>query len=414
MHEVETANAFGLALVAVNLALQHWLSMRNSIFFSLRSSHEAIEEMEEDLTTVEIYAISCITASAHGMRRQKNVAVGIWYVKPHSIHFWRTFYQFREGDDLRFEENLRIPRACFDLVCALVSQELQQRPIPQQIREDVPTRSLSVRKKVAISLHLLGVGGPLHNMANLYGVGQFTVCQVLRQFVYALLKHKQSIICWPRTPQGWQALNDSFEEKQGIPNCCGAIDATHINMELPIDSNMRFLDVMCGMPGMCNDIRLLRNSSIYTSAQSNAIFNGPAITFGRHQLREFIIGDGGYLNLPWLVIPFPVIANEAQQQTFNYKLSSTHIIVERTFGHLKKMWGYLLQRVRNPDVQFLPKLIVACCILHNICVDLGVQGTTVADDEVLLDDSTIAPTPQVLRGCTRDVLFEYMRISGLL
>ncbi|KAI5058091.1 hypothetical protein GOP47_0026261 [Adiantum capillus-veneris] len=181
-----------------------------------------------------------------------------------------------------------------------------------------------------------------------------------------------------------------------------------------VDSNMCFLDVMCGMPGMCNDIRVLRNSSIYTLAQSNAIFNGPAITFGRHHLREFIIGDGGYLNLPWLVIPFPFIENQAQQQTFNYKLSSTRIIVERTFGCLKQMWGYLLQRVQNPDVEFLPTVIVACCILHNIWVDLGVQGTTDADDEVLLDDSTIAPTPQVLRGCTRDVLFEYMRISGLL
>ncbi|MCO5600453.1 hypothetical protein L7F22_054566 [Adiantum nelumboides] len=129
------------------------------------------------------------------------------------------------------------------------------------------------------------------------------------------------------TPQELQRVKDGFQSKQGFPNCCGALDVTHSNMELPakkthahwyardlnysmtlqamVDSNMRFLDIMCGMPGVCNDIRILRNSGLYMKAQNNTILNGPFIVRDQYTIREYILVDGGYLNLPWLVNPFP-------------------------------------------------------------------------------------------------------------
>ncbi|MCO5607858.1 hypothetical protein L7F22_062060 [Adiantum nelumboides] len=85
-----------------------------------------------------------------------------------------------------------------------------------------------------------------------------------------------------------------------------------------VDSNMRFLDVMCGMPGVCNDIRVLRNSSLYFKAQSRGILNRPGVPLGHdQQIREYIIGDGGYMNLPWFVIPYPVADSDPRLQTFN-------------------------------------------------------------------------------------------------
>ncbi|MCO5552582.1 hypothetical protein L7F22_006095 [Adiantum nelumboides] len=160
-----------------------------------------------------------------------------------------------------------------------------------------------------------------------------------------------------------EQVKGSFEVKEGFPNCCGTIDVTHINMDLPsgevqahwfdrnhnysmtlqaiVNSDMRSMDILCGMPGVCNDIRILRNSTFYMRAQSNAILNGMAIPYGKQHIQEYILGDGGYLNLPWLVISFPASDIDEHTQKFNYKLSSIRIVVERAFGCLKQMWGYL-------------------------------------------------------------------------
>ncbi|MCO5593926.1 hypothetical protein L7F22_047945 [Adiantum nelumboides] len=316
------------------------------------------------------------------------------------------------GDDISFEEKIPIPRRCFRYVCTLVEADLQQQSIPRQILEAVPSRGLPVQKKVAIALYLHGVAGPLHSVASLFGVGRSTVTKVFREFVHAILKHKSTFIRWPQSQEEWRALKAGFARKQGFPNCCGVIDVTHSNMQLSsgeahthwydrnknysmslqavVDSVMRFLDVMCGMPGMCNDIRVLRNSSLFRKAQSNTIFNGPTVVNGRHRIREYILADGGYLNLPWMVIPFPAVENDAEKHQFNFRLSSTRIVVERTFGRLKQMWAYLHQRVRNPDPEFLPKVVATCCILHNIWLDFGIvypkeEGPEVAEP----------PTPHV-------------------
>ncbi|MCO5606483.1 hypothetical protein L7F22_060671 [Adiantum nelumboides] len=162
-------------------------------------------------------------------RRRKNSALGVWYIKQRSHHF----FDYTEQDDIRFEENSRIPWSCVEYVCDLVSDDLQQGPIPVRIVEAVPSRPLSVKKKVAMSLHLLRIGAPIHNVANTYDMGRSTVGRVFWQFITAMFRHRSTLIHWPRTPQELQHVKDGFESKQGFPNCCGALDVTHISMELP-------------------------------------------------------------------------------------------------------------------------------------------------------------------------------------
>ena len=54
------------------------------------------------------------------------------------------------------------------------------------------------------------------------------------------------------------------------------------------------------------------------------------------------------------------------QRRFNYRLSRARMTVENTFGRLKGRWRRILKRldVKTCDV---PLIVVACCILHNIC-----------------------------------------------
>ncbi|MCO5597892.1 hypothetical protein L7F22_051977 [Adiantum nelumboides] len=358
-HSTFCMHSVGAAVMAVTIAVKQWKEYVSLLLEDApKKDQEAVEYAYEQSLVVVVMAAQCNIATCTLFHRQrKPSAIGEWYVKPRNAHFWQTFFQYTEGDAICFEENLKIPRSCFEFICNLLHADLQQKPIPTQIAEAVPTRILPVDKKVAMSLHLLGIGGPIHNIANIYSLGHSTVSRVFRQFIMALLKHRATFIHWPRSLEEMQRVKDGFEEKQGFPYCCGALDVTHINMELPegeahahwydrnhsysmtlqtvVDSDMRFLNVMSGMPGMCNDIRILRNSLLYSKAQDGVILNGPPVEHAGHRIREYIVTDGGYLDLPWLVSPFSVPGADVETQRFNFKLSSTHIVVERNFGGLQ-------------------------------------------------------------------------------
>ncbi|MCO5571151.1 hypothetical protein L7F22_024887 [Adiantum nelumboides] len=300
------------AAIAVTIAVTHWQICMELLLqdVSFDDINRAFNEHEDNLETLMCF-MQAITVVVNNHRVRKASAEGLWYVKPRSRHFWCTFFNYTEGDDIRFEENIGIPQTCYLYICDLLRFDLQQKNIPLQILEDVPSRALTVEKKVAMSLHYLDVGGPAHNIANTYGLGLSTVSRVFCQFIGAMMKHRSKFIHWPRTTIDLQQFKDGFEAKQGFPNCCGALDVTHINMDLPcgeahvawydrnhsysmtlqavIGSEIRFLSVMSGAPGVCNDIRILRNSPLHSKAQNNQILNGPTIQCASHCIREYII-----------------------------------------------------------------------------------------------------------------------------
>eukprot|EP01018_Ginkgo_biloba_P001691 Gb_24969 [translate_table: standard] len=127
------------------------------------------------------------------------------------------------------------------------------------------------------------------------------------------------------------------------------------NMLVPaiVDSNMQFLDICTGWPRSLNNTRLLRNSSFYRLCEGGERLNGHLISIGTIDMREYIVGDGGYPLFPWLIIPFSGAVTNAQK-LFNFKQSSMRIVVEREFGKLKNIWRLLQNRVKNPNLELLP------------------------------------------------------------
>ncbi|GLJ06678.1 hypothetical protein SUGI_0044900 [Cryptomeria japonica] len=225
------------------------------------------------------------------------------------------------------------------------------------------------------------------NISELFGCGKSTAARVVTKFINAMHVNFQNYIQWPSDHSTLELVKQGFHQKQGFPNCCGAIDVTHIDFELPanecssdwydhdhnysmslqaiVDSNMRFMDVFTGWPGSINDARLLRNSAFYRLCEGGERLNGMSVSIGSSSIREYIVGDGGYPLLPWLITPFSGAATD-DKKSFNFKLSSTRIVVEHAFGKLKGVWRILNSKMCHPNLQMLPKTIFVCCILHNI------------------------------------------------
>ena len=86
----------------------------------------------------------------------------------------------------------------------------------------------------------------------------------------------------------------------------------------------------------------------------------------------YIIADAAYPLRTYLMKAFPnyYILN-TRERHFNKTLSSMRMIVERAFGHLKERWRILLKEVYCTNIERIIKIIHACCILHNICIDMG-------------------------------------------
>ena len=59
-----------------------------------------------------------------------------------------------------------------------------------------------------------------------------------------------------------------------------------------------------------------------------------------------------------------ILSNE--QKAFNYRLSRARVVVEHTYGRLKGRWHCLLKRL-DVNINYVPVLLTACCVLHNIC-----------------------------------------------
>ncbi|KAI4454196.1 hypothetical protein MML48_10g00004286 [Holotrichia oblita] len=56
-----------------------------------------------------------------------------------------------------------------------------------------------------------------------------------------------------------------------------------------------------------------------------------------------------------------------KQRAHNAALSRARVIMENTFGLLKGRWS-ILNYVNTYSVKKAATIIVACCILHNICL----------------------------------------------
>eukprot|EP00794_Sanderia_malayensis_P002679 gene2679-3098_t len=96
-------------------------------------------------------------------------------------------------------------------------------------------------------------------------------------------------------------------------------------------------------------------------------------------LKPCLVGDAAYPINDWLIKPFTHSQNMANtEQLFNLSLSQARVSIERAFGILKGRWRLLLGKICL-EPSYVADIVMACCVLHNICQERNEPAEEVTD-----------------------------------
>ena len=324
-----------------------------------------------------------------------------WYVKPRST-CWFEEYLFNIYTPDMFYDILRMRRRTFDRLVHDLRPFLQG----QHTHWRAP---IGVEKKVVVTLFKLMHGVSIPLVADKAALGKSTVGEILRQVCSAISVNFGHLIAWPvgrRLPR----VAGGFQSKQGFPNCIGAIDGSHIYIASPsntivaadhrnrlksfsillqgvVDSKCYFTSINTGPPGSLHDSAHFRSTELFRKAEAGIMggFHDDPMTWPTSlPFPPYIVGDRGYPLLSWCITPFKMgpmgLPLSREEAWFNRKHSSTRMSVERGFGILKARFKEIRSKT-SMKLEFLPTVVHACCILHNIL--LASKDRTL--DQILID-----------------------------
>lgn len=332
------------------------------------------------------------------------------FTKAHNAFFFREPQERVSGfdelldnkDNIAFFKAMRISHECF--------ASLLQR-LPWNEPEDGHTGGrIPVGKKstLYIGLWYLGNSSTFREISEQFGIAESTVHGCVSRVIDALCALAPSVIKWPSITEMDETAG-RFEEVSGMPGVLGAIDGCHIpimppkefqadyldrtmkhsmNLMAVCDSRRRLTFVSCGFPGSAHDQRVLSRSPLWEyieKSESNAFF--PSTYY-------HLVGDSAFTLVEHLMVPYKDSGNlTVEQAQFNHKLSKARHIIENCFAWLKERFRKL--KLVNADVERVPKIILACCVLHNIALEFP-------DFEVLRDVRSSIEASQVEPNMLRD------------
>ena len=309
--------------------------------------------------------------------------------------------QMLERDDAYFIAQFRLNKETFYYVCDAIRAH-------PGLAKASRTRHQSVEEQLACALTYLAGGARMHEVGEGTGWSKPVISRCVKWVTHAIVVCLGDAIKFPSTPfeadtivQGFAALavGVGAPNTRGMPQIIGALDGTHIpiakpdgaadqyinrkgfhslNVQAVSDSNCKFLDVFVGFSGRAHDNAVFGSSPLF-DAMANGdlgdLFKSRSRTYTvagqQKRVPLLLIADAGYIGCgcPFVLPSYKptAVVNDQNKAAFNKKHVSTRNPIERAFGILKNRWRCLLH-ARKLKMQTHLNVILACFVLHNICV----------------------------------------------
>jgi hypothetical protein len=176
-----------------------------------------------------------------------------------------------------------------------------------------------------------------------------------------------SLLQLPQNPDEWKAVAEEFYTRSDFPNCCGAIDGKHVQIQKPTGSGATFFNykktfsivllalvnaryellmVDCGINGRISDGGVLFHSDFGRALYAGKLklpkpTNLPEST--RTAPYVFVSDDAFALHTN-MIKPYPYTSMKREETIYNGWLSRARNVVEDTFGILTSRFEIFQQK----------------------------------------------------------------------
>ena len=338
--------------------------------------------------------------------------------------FWFENLLNGSFDEDWWKENFRITRRTFEFIVRVAGPEMAKKDTT--LRQSIP-----VHKRVAVALWRLAMGDTYRSTGLQFGIGRCTAMLIKQDFCNAIAKRAKEFIKFPETEQEVLQSIRLFTNKSPFPQVEGAIDGCHIALKtVPVDeridyfnrkqdysvviqgvadASFRFLDISAGYPGGIHDARVPRLSNLHREIEQGDWLNGPTKQISGSEIRPLLVGDSAYPLSVWLMKPFKQTRTLSERQLqFNRALSQARVVIEQAYGILKGRWRCLYKAMEEKTSR-VAITILACCVLHNICIDVGDPSPIdiLGDDDDDMDQSLNGDVSPIASD-VRDKIMDYL------
>ncbi|XP_035890844.1 protein ANTAGONIST OF LIKE HETEROCHROMATIN PROTEIN 1-like [Anopheles stephensi] len=354
----------------------------------------------------------------------------IWKLSRNDRWFRELFQH--ENNDQELLHHFRMDRSMFDTLVAMLCQDLAPHPL-------LAAQSCSTEKKVGIGLYKLTTGADYATIGNLFGVHKATVKNCVHQFCKSMVKNYMDTEIYLPDQEEMGEISKAFEDRSDIPMIIGAMGRLHVPitpsladsknyinarkwpsliLQAVVDNNHCFRHITCGHVGATEDSVVLGDSGLYQHFDGAEL---PTQSINGTTVKSFVVSESAYPLLPWLQHGY-VTPQTTEEETFNEHLNKARICVDEAFEKLRVRFR-ILQRKIDIDINFVPQILLTCCILHNI---LEKNQTPYLDEwkEALLELRGKYPQPDgaastkytttVEGESLRDVLKEHLQSKYVL
>lgn len=189
------------------------------------------------------------------------------------------------------------------------------------------------------------------------------------------------------TEDMWKSIANDYNTIWNFPNCVGALDGKHVNIQAPpnsgslyfnykktfsvvlmalVDAKYNFIAVDVGAYGKSSDGGIFTHSNLGKAIEQDKLRIPRSVKLPSTSIEVpyVIVGDEAFPLKTYLMRPYPRQDLDVSKRIFNYRLSRARRVVENTFGILSQKF-----RIYNRRIQAMPKnvdsIILATCVLHN-------------------------------------------------
>ena len=290
--------------------------------------------------------------------------------------------EMRTEDIHSFTNYMRMPPELVDEVLQRIGHRIQKQTTFWR-------EPLSPGLRFAITMRYLASGDSYRSLQNEFRVANNTIAGIIPEVCEAIIAEfmDECIVC-PSTPDEWLEVERQFRLRWNMPHALGAIDGKHVAIKCPphtgtryynykgyfsiimlalVDADYKYIWLNVGANGGCSDAQIFNSSDLKPLLEDASIAFPPprALPEERYVLPYYFVGDDAFALRTWMMKPYSRRNMAHRQRIYNYRVSRARRIVENVFGITAQKFQCLHTTMRqHPDI--VTKIVLACCILHNL------------------------------------------------